>query len=141
MEWNTIYLFSSVFRRKCFQTLNPEDIPYYLEKDRMLKELSEKTYHKWKGYVLDKNYSFPSPVLMYDSLPEWMFYTTQLMSMTYAHMFRRVQEENRSILWRHHTRFTGNHEKVVFKIGVFWYRNRLWFMAENENSGRLYLLW
>lgn len=142
MEWTTIYLFATEYRKKSFKTLNSEDISYYLQKDRMLKELSGDTYHKWKGYVLDKNYSFPAALTnRYDSFPESMFYSTQIMSMMYAHMFHRVQEENISILWKHHTKYLGNNEKIVFKIGVFWYRNRLWFIGENENSGRISLFW
>lgn len=134
-------MYASSFRSNCFYQVEKEEIPYLLDKDKVLLELSQDTYHKWKRKVLDHMYAKPLEK-NYDKIPKWMFYSPQMLSMTYSHMFRRVQEENLSILWKIHKRYLpGDVHHVQYKIGVFWYNSRLWFIAENMETGVVLLLW
>lgn len=140
MDWLIhIYLFLSPFRSKVFESISLERIGYYLQKDKMLKELSQDVYYKWKSFILDK--AFSSNPCRYDPTPDWMFYSPQMLSMTYSHMFRRLQEENKMMLCKYHHKFLENDNQIQFRIGVLWYQSRCWFLTENLFSGEMVLLW
>ena len=110
-----------------------------MKKDNVLEQLIQKTYYSWKRFVLDSQYSYPIEEKS-TSIPTWIFYSPQLLSMTYSHMYQRVQEENLSVLYKYHDRYFF-HENVKIKIGVLWYNHVLWFLAQNEQNGEIYLIW
>lgn len=140
IDWNNIYLFLTPFRTKCFEKLEFERLCPCLQKDKLLKDFYNDPYHKWKRFILDKRFSYSNEKYEESSMyPCWIPYSTQVLSMTYSHMFRRVQEENLHVLWRDHSFFFDRPKPI--KLGVIWFQHRLWFIAENETNGNCFLLW
>ena len=139
-----VYLFLSPHRKKCYQpVLSLEEMSSFLRKDNVLSEMTQKTCWKWKGFILDTKYSISSfPIKETRDLSKWIFYSLQVLSMMYSHLYRLIQEDNLSFVTRSHKSFTLlDNKPQQIRIGVLWYRHRGWFVAENELTKEIHLIW